>query len=100
MTLKAATISRTGNHLDNKSTECVFLKINSTTVKMTYQAYNAAETCKAEILSGEALNYLLSMEEAGVVANKSAYNILNKEERAKRAEMIFTQMFKVLVTIL
>ena len=58
-------------------------------VKITYEAYNAVERCTTEIFDGNAWNHIFCIWDLGIEPNNSAYNILNENERQKRADDLF-----------
>lgn len=55
-------------------------------VKITYEAYNAAEKFTGETWDGHKWNNIFNIWDLGVIPNSSAYNIWPPEDRKRRCE--------------
>lgn len=82
-------IFRNSTHTPGKSHDCLIGEIKGKKVKITYQAYNAAEHCNTEVFDGYKWNHLLSMLDMGEQPESSAYNLLDGAKRKKRADSLF-----------
>lgn len=80
---------RNSIHVGEKSHDCLIGEIKGKKVKITYQAYNANESCSTEFFDGDKWNPILSMLDLGVQRETSAYNIWNRDQRKQRADDLF-----------
>lgn len=80
---------RNSTHTKIKSYDCLIAEIGGKKVKMTYEAYNAAERCNVEFFDGNKWNHVLSMLDMGIVPNSTAYISWNENERKDRADQLF-----------
>lgn len=88
------TLFRNSTHTQSKSHDCLIAEIGnikngSKKVKITYEAYNAAERCNVEFFDGNKWNHILSILDMGVEPNTSAYNIWDGNKRKVRADELF-----------
>jgi len=80
---------RNSIHAKSKSHDCLITEIKGKKIKITYEAYNAAEKCNTEFFDGDKWNHILSMMDMGVQPEQSAYNIWEESKRKKRADDLF-----------
>jgi hypothetical protein len=93
------TFTRNKLHLSAKSHDCLLGTIFDKRVKFTYEAYNAAERCKAEVFDGYKWNTALTLEDTGIMVNCSIY-VKDADKREARASEIFDKMEEMLKYIL
>ena len=81
-------IFRNPIHVNSKSHDCIFAEIKGKKVKLTYQAYNAAEKFNVELFDGDKWNHFLSMVDMGIVPDSNNY-VSDGAKRKKRADDLF-----------
>lgn len=93
-------LTRNKQHTNSKSHDVTICEHNTRKVKYTYSAYNANERYDVELFDGNKWNNIATIQDLGVVPNKSAYNILQPNQRENRANTLYTKASKYVKTFL
>ena len=83
--MKIETLIHNAIHESGRSHDMHIVKMGTTKVRLTYEAYNAVERFNGEIFDGVKWNNVFAMEDLGVLPQSSAYsrNELNRIEIVK-----------------
>lgn len=99
--IKVKELYRSKHHISNNSHDVIIIqesKVNGIKLKMTYEAYNAAERFTGEQYVGGKWEHLFSMLDLGISPNTSIY-VHNETTREKKTEELIkkgTELFNII----
>lgn len=102
MLAKFKELERNSIHEYGNSYEFVIFSYKKMKIRFIYKAGNSFESCNSDIFDTKSLkwNSLTTMRDLGINPDNSAYNLLNAQERQKRAIDLFSKTQTLIQKIL
>lgn len=92
-------LKRNSTHERGRSHDCLIVEYKDHKLKLTYEAYNAAERCRIAIFDSLKWNIMFTLRDTGETPERGAY-VWSDEIRKKRADDLFAKLTRLAKTVL